>query len=70
MILTSVVSAVTAILVAMFADRGNDQAGKLSRCFMGFLVAVVWIMAIADEVVTVLQVGFWMRVVTADPKNR
>lgn len=27
----------------------------MTRCSMGFLVAVVWIMAIADEVVNVLQ---------------
>lgn len=27
----------------------------MARCSMGFIVAVVWIMAIADEVVGVLQ---------------
>lgn len=27
----------------------------MARCSMGFIVAVVWIMAIADEVVSVLQ---------------
>ncbi|KZT39099.1 hypothetical protein SISSUDRAFT_1099515 [Sistotremastrum suecicum HHB10207 ss-3] len=45
----------TSVLVMIFADRGNDPGGRLIRCFMGFAVAVVWIMAIADEVVSVLQ---------------
>jgi sodium/potassium/calcium exchanger 6 len=45
------------VLVAIFADYGNDKGGKMIRAFMGFGVAIVWIMAIADEVVDVLQVG-------------
>ncbi|PFH52952.1 hypothetical protein AMATHDRAFT_1684 [Amanita thiersii Skay4041] len=44
-----------AILVAVFADRGDHPTGKIARCSMGFLVSIVWIMAIADEVVNVLQ---------------
>lgn len=44
------------VLVLVFADTGNDPAGRLARCTMGFVVAVVWIMAIADEVVSVLKV--------------
>lgn len=47
----------TAILVAVFADRGNHPSARMARCSMGFFVAIVWIMAIADEVVNVLQVG-------------
>jgi sodium/potassium/calcium exchanger 6 len=46
-----------AILVAVFADKGDNPAGQLMRCIMGFLVAIVWVMAIADEVVSVLQVS-------------
>jgi sodium/potassium/calcium exchanger 6 len=46
-----------AILVAVFADKGDNPAGRLMRCIMGFLVAIVWVMAIADEVVSVLQVS-------------
>jgi sodium/potassium/calcium exchanger 6 len=53
--ITAAASAVAAILVAIFANRGNDKAGRQLRCFMGFTVAVIWIMAIADEVVSVLQ---------------
>jgi sodium/potassium/calcium exchanger 6 len=45
-----------AILVAVFADEGNHPTSRMARCSMGFLVAIVWIMAIADEVVNVLQV--------------
>jgi solute carrier family 24 (sodium/potassium/calcium exchanger), member 6 len=45
-----------AILVAVFADKGDHPASKMVRCSMGFFVAIVWIMAIADEVVNVLQV--------------
>ncbi|EMD34076.1 hypothetical protein CERSUDRAFT_117589 [Gelatoporia subvermispora B] len=42
-------------LVAVFADKGTHPTSQLARCTMGFMVAVVWIMAIADEVVEVLQ---------------
>ena len=45
-----------AVLVAVFAKTGRSRASQLARCAMGFVVAVVWIMAIADEVVKVLQV--------------
>ena len=45
------------ILVFFFADKGDNKVWLLARCSMGFLVAVVWIMAIADEVVNVLQVS-------------
>ncbi|KAJ3926414.1 MAG: Sodium/calcium exchanger protein-domain-containing protein [Lentinula lateritia] len=41
--------------VIVFVDRGDNMAFKMARCFMGFFVAIVWIMAIADEVVQVLQ---------------
>ncbi|CAL1716757.1 unnamed protein product [Somion occarium] len=43
------------ILVAVFAKHGETSAARLARCAMGFIVAIVWIMAIADEVVQVLQ---------------
>ncbi|KAI0064796.1 hypothetical protein BV25DRAFT_189813 [Artomyces pyxidatus] len=42
-------------LVAVFADKGDHPTSHLARCSMGFFVAMVWIMAIADEVVNVLQ---------------
>ncbi|KAG8748276.1 hypothetical protein FRC10_007666 [Ceratobasidium sp. 414] len=44
-----------ATLTAVFAHDGKDPTGRLARCFVGFGVAMVWIMAIADEVVQVLQ---------------
>lgn len=44
-------------LVMIFADTGLSAAGRMIRCSLGFLVSIVWIMAIADEVVNVLQVG-------------
>ena len=44
-------------LVIIFADTGLNAAGRMVRCSLGFLVSIVWIMAIADEVVNVLQVG-------------
>jgi len=43
------------VLVAFFAKTGRNGAGRIARSIMGFVVAVVWIMAIADEVVRVLQ---------------
>jgi solute carrier family 24 (sodium/potassium/calcium exchanger), member 6 len=51
----AVVGLVIAALIVLFANRGGSTAFVMARCFMGFFVAVVWIMAIADEVVKVLQ---------------
>ena len=34
-----------AVLVAVFAKTGRSRASQLARCAMGFVVAVVWIMA-------------------------
>jgi len=44
-----------AVLTLIFSDRGDNITARMARCSMGFIVAVVWIMAIADEVVNVLQ---------------
>ncbi|KAF8638304.1 hypothetical protein AX17_002324 [Amanita inopinata Kibby_2008] len=44
-----------AILVVVFADKGDHSTGRMARCSMGFFVSIVWIMAIADEVVNLLQ---------------
>ncbi|KAI6169159.1 Sodium/calcium exchanger protein-domain-containing protein [Pisolithus thermaeus] len=43
------------LLVLIFADDGFHPTARMMRCSMGFFVAIVWIMAIADEVVNVLQ---------------
>ena len=51
-----IAGATTAMLVLIFAGDGSDPAARVARCSMGFFVAMVWIMAIADEVVQVLQV--------------
>lgn len=53
---TGIAGIAVGIVVAVFADRGAHPTAQLARCTMGFVVAVVWIMAIADEVVEVLQV--------------
>lgn len=55
MISAAVGGTVAAVLVILFASEGNDPAARVARTSMGFFVAVVWIMAIADEVVQVLQ---------------
>lgn len=58
LIIAAVVAGLTvAILVLVFADTGIHPAARMARCSMGFFVAIVWIMAIADEVVQVLQVS-------------
>ena len=44
------------LLVLVFADDIVHPITRMARCSMGFLITVVWIMAIADEVVNVLQV--------------
>jgi hypothetical protein len=48
---------IAGVSVAIFADKGSHPWWLPARCSMGFLVAVVWIMAIADEVVSILQVS-------------
>ena len=53
----SICGIATAALVIVFADTGNEYNAKMARCFMGFAVAMIWIMAIADEVVNVLDVS-------------
>ena len=55
-IATLVAGLIIGALVIIFADTGLGAAGRMTRCSMGFLVSIVWIMAIADEVVNVLQV--------------
>ncbi|KAG8953115.1 hypothetical protein FRC04_003062 [Tulasnella sp. 424] len=47
--------ATVATLVLIFAKNGKNPIGRIVRSLMGFVVAIVWIMAIADEVVRVLQ---------------
>ncbi|KAF8149845.1 Sodium/calcium exchanger protein-domain-containing protein [Crassisporium funariophilum] len=42
-------------LVTIFAEKANSPTARMTRCSMGFFVSIVWIMAIADEVVNVLQ---------------
>ena len=51
------------VLVAVFGGTGDSRYAQLARCSMGFVVAVVWIMAIADEVVEVLQAGVFLLLV-------
>ncbi|KAF8127069.1 Sodium/calcium exchanger protein-domain-containing protein [Boletus edulis] len=46
---------VLALLVLAFSNVSSHPTAQMARCSMGFFVAVVWIMAIADEVVYVLQ---------------
>lgn len=56
LIAAAVAGLAVALLVLIFADKGMHPTARMARCSMGFLVAIVWIMAIADEVVQVLQV--------------
>jgi hypothetical protein len=53
---TAIAGVVLAALVATFTKTGTHPSFRMGRCLMGFLIAIVWIMAIADEVVNVLQV--------------
>ncbi|CCM00084.1 uncharacterized protein FIBRA_02111 [Fibroporia radiculosa] len=52
---TGVAGFAIGIIVIVFSDQGTHPPAQLARCIMGFTVAVVWIMGIADEVVEVLQ---------------
>ena len=47
----------SAVLVVILSTSGENPTTRILRCSMGFFVAIVWIMAIADEVVGVLRVG-------------
>lgn len=53
---TIVCGLAVAALVLVFSDGGSHPTARMARCSMGFLVAIAWIMAIADEAVNVLQV--------------
>jgi len=57
LIATAIAGVAAAILVLIFSTSGAHPTMRILRCSMGFLVAVVWIMAIADEVVGVLKVS-------------
>jgi sodium/potassium/calcium exchanger 6 len=60
LIIAAAVAGLTvAVIVVVFADQGAHPTARMARCSMGFLVAIVWIMAIADEVVQVLQVSLF-----------
>ncbi|KAG2133642.1 Sodium/calcium exchanger protein-domain-containing protein [Suillus bovinus] len=52
---TTVGGLAVAALVLVFADGRSHPTARMARCSMGFLVAIAWIMAIADEAVNVLQ---------------
>lgn len=51
------VGAVLGVIVATKAVDGTRQPWRLARCFAGFVCSLVWIAAIADEVVSVLRVS-------------
>jgi solute carrier family 24 (sodium/potassium/calcium exchanger), member 6 len=53
---TAVCGLAVATMVLVFADGESHPTARMVRCSMGFLVAIAWIMAIADEAVNVLQV--------------
>jgi solute carrier family 24 (sodium/potassium/calcium exchanger), member 6 len=53
---TAASSLVLALVSVLFSKYAEHPMARLARCSMGFVVAVVWIRVIADEVVNVLQV--------------
>ncbi|KAH8115340.1 hypothetical protein DFH11DRAFT_1688504 [Phellopilus nigrolimitatus] len=52
---TEIAGSTTAAFVLVFAGRGTKSVAQMAHCSMGFFVAVVWIMAVADEAVNVLK---------------
>lgn len=60
---------VFALLVLAFSRVGLHPTAQMARCSMGFLVSVVWIMAIADEVVNLLQVNDSDAPFVSDPRS-
>ncbi|KAJ6513253.1 Sodium/calcium exchanger protein-domain-containing protein [Mycena sanguinolenta] len=55
LISAGIVGFAASVLVALFGNNGEHASFRMARCSIGFIVAIVWIMAIADEVVKVLQ---------------
>jgi sodium/potassium/calcium exchanger 6 len=51
------VGTVLGVIVGTKAVDGTQQPWRLARCFAGFVCSLVWIAAIADEVVSVLRVS-------------
>ncbi|KAJ8502716.1 hypothetical protein ONZ45_g11499 [Pleurotus djamor] len=51
---TAIAGAGAATLVLLMPEHGKHPIMQMARCSMGFFVAIVWIMAVADEVVNVL----------------
>jgi sodium/potassium/calcium exchanger 6 len=47
--------ALVAVAVLKFATDGLSQPWRLIRCCCGFICSMVWIGAIADEVVAILS---------------
>jgi len=52
-----VAGSIAAIAVIYTATDGSHTTWRMARCFGGFTCSMVWIAAIADEVVSVLQVS-------------
>ena len=57
-LLTCLIAGSTAAVMVLYtATDGSHTAWRMVRCFGGFTCSMVWIAAIADEVVSVLQVS-------------
>ena len=52
-----IAGSVAAVMVMHNATDGSNTTWRMIRCFGGFTCSMVWIAAIADEVVSVLQVS-------------
>jgi sodium/potassium/calcium exchanger 6 len=52
-----IAGSIAAVMVLYTATDGSHTAWRMVRCFGGFTCSMVWIAAIADEVVSVLQVS-------------
>lgn len=55
MLPTAAVALVMSLAVLYVATDGESQPWRILRCFLGFVIAMVWIAVIADHVVDVLQ---------------
>jgi sodium/potassium/calcium exchanger 6 len=54
MIGTAIAGAAAAVSVMKLADDGSSGSWRVVRCFCGFTCSMVWIAAIANEVVGLL----------------
>jgi hypothetical protein len=56
--------------LAFYHFEDHRHRGRIVLCFVGFLVAMVWILMIVTEVVGILQVGNFLPQISSESLTR